>query len=49
MNFQARMSPSLRSMDQNRKNGLRLGFAFVPLERLEDGIRLIADEVRKLL
>ncbi|MGI9419703.1 MAG: PLP-dependent aminotransferase family protein [Geminicoccaceae bacterium] len=36
-------------LDQDRKNGLRLGFAFVPLERLEDGIKLIADEVRKLL
>jgi len=36
-------------LDQNRKNGLRLGFAFVPLEKLEDGIKLIAEEVRNLL
>ncbi len=36
-------------LDQNRKNGLRLGFAFVPLEKLEDGVKLIAEEVRKLL
>ncbi len=36
-------------LDQDHKNGLRLGFAFVPVERLEGGIKLIADEVRKLL
>ena len=34
---------------QDRRNGLRLGFAFVPVERLEDGIKLIAEEVRKLI
>ena len=36
-------------LDQDQMNGLRLGFAFVPLERLEDGIMIIADEVRRLL
>lgn len=36
-------------LDQDQKNGLRLGFAFVPLEKLEDGIKIIADEVKKLL
>ncbi len=34
---------------QDRKNGLRLGFAFVPVEKLEDGVKLIAEEVRKLI
>lgn len=36
-------------LDRDQKNGLRLGFAFVPLEKLEDGIEIIADEVKKLL
>lgn len=36
-------------LDQDRKNGLRLGFAFVPVEKLEDGIMIIADEVKTLL
>ena len=36
-------------LDQDKKNGLRLGFAFVPVEKLEDGIRLIAEEVRRLI
>ena len=36
-------------LDQDKKNGLRLGFAFVPVEKLEDGIKLIADEVQQLL
>ncbi len=36
-------------LEQDRKNGLRLGFAFVPVEKLEDGVRLIADEVRHLI
>jgi GntR family transcriptional regulator/MocR family aminotransferase len=36
-------------LDRDKKNGLRLGFAFVPLEKLEDGIKIIADEVKKLL
>ena len=34
---------------QDRKNGLRLGFAFVPVKKLEDGVKLIAEEVRKLI
>ncbi len=34
---------------QDRTNGLRLGFAFVPVERLEAGIQLIAQEVRKAI
>lgn len=34
---------------QDQKNGLRLGFAFVPVENLEDGVKLIAEEVRKLI
>ncbi|NNF76843.1 MAG: PLP-dependent aminotransferase family protein [Rhizobiales bacterium] len=34
---------------QDRKNGLRLGFAFVPVEKLEDGVKLIAEEVKKLI
>jgi GntR family transcriptional regulator/MocR family aminotransferase len=34
---------------QDQTNGLRLGFAFVPVERLEDGVRLIAEEVRQAL
>ena len=36
-------------LDQAHKNGLRLGFAFVPVEKLESGVKLIAEEVRKLL
>ena len=36
-------------LDQDKKNGLRLGFAFVPVETLEDGIRIIADEVWQLI
>lgn len=34
---------------QDKKNGLRLGFAFVPVEKLEEGIKIIAEEVRKLI
>ena len=36
-------------LDRDQKNGLRLGFAFVPLEKLEDGVKIIADEVKNLL
>lgn len=36
-------------LDQGRKNGLRLGFAFVPVEKMEDGVQIIADEVKKLI
>ncbi|MGI9505782.1 MAG: aminotransferase class I/II-fold pyridoxal phosphate-dependent enzyme, partial [Geminicoccaceae bacterium] len=36
-------------LDQTQKNGLRLGFAFVPVENLEGGVKIIAEEVRKLL
>lgn len=34
---------------QNRRNGLRLGFAFVPVEKMDAGVRLIAEEVNKLI
>lgn len=37
------------NLDQSRKNGLRLGFAFVPVEKMEDGVQLIAQEVKKLM
>ena len=36
-------------LSQDKKNGLRLGFAFVPVSRLEAGVKIIAEEVRKLL
>lgn len=36
-------------LDQNRRNGLRLGFAFVPVERMDKGVKIIAEEVDKLL
>jgi len=36
-------------LNQDHKNGLRLGFAYVPVEKLEDGIRLIAEEVKNLM
>jgi GntR family transcriptional regulator/MocR family aminotransferase len=36
-------------LEGDRKNCFRLGFAFVPISKLEDGIRIIAEEVKKLL
>jgi len=36
-------------LDQTQRNGLRLGFAFVPVEKLEGGIKIIAEEVKTLL
>ena len=36
-------------LSQDKKNGLRLGFAFVPVDRLEAGVKIIAEEVRRLL
>lgn len=36
-------------LEQDRRNGLRLGFAFVPVERLEQGVKIIAEEVQKLI
>jgi GntR family transcriptional regulator/MocR family aminotransferase len=36
-------------LNRERKNGLRLGFAFVPVDKLEDGVKIIADEVGKLM
>ncbi|NKC11687.1 MAG: aminotransferase class I/II-fold pyridoxal phosphate-dependent enzyme [Gammaproteobacteria bacterium] len=35
-------------MNKNKRS-FRLGFAFVPLRKLEDGIKIIADEVKQLL
>lgn len=34
---------------RNHTSGFRLGFAFVPIDKIEDGIRIISEEVRKLL
>ncbi|MFT5607753.1 MAG: GntR family transcriptional regulator/MocR family aminotransferase [Parvicella sp.] len=31
------------------KRSFRLGFAFVPIEKLNEGIKIIAEEVKKLL
>ncbi|MEO9875665.1 MAG: PLP-dependent aminotransferase family protein [Anderseniella sp.] len=36
-------------LEADRKNCFRLGFAFVPVSKLEDGIKIIAEEVKKLL
>ena len=36
-------------LEGDRKNCFRLGFAFVPLSKLEEGIKIIAEEVKRLL
>ena len=36
-------------LDENDRRSFRLGFAYVPVSRLEDGVRIIAEEVRALL
>jgi len=36
-------------LEGDRKNCFRLGFAFVPILKLEGGIKIIAEEVKKLL
>ncbi|MDH3740513.1 MAG: PLP-dependent aminotransferase family protein [Hyphomicrobiales bacterium] len=36
-------------LEQGRRNGLRLGFAFVPVEKMEAGVKIIAQEVNKLI
>jgi len=34
---------------KNNKRSFRLGFAFVPIKKLEEGIQIIAEEVKRLL
>jgi len=34
---------------RNHQSGFRLGFAFVPIDKIEDGIRIISEEVDSLL
>jgi GntR family transcriptional regulator/MocR family aminotransferase len=36
-------------LEGDRKNCFRLGFAFVPIAKLEEGVKIIAEEVKKLL
>ncbi|MEM7224559.1 MAG: PLP-dependent aminotransferase family protein [Pseudomonadota bacterium] len=36
-------------LERDRKNCFRLGFAFVPMSKLEAGIKIIAEEVERLL
>ena len=36
-------------LEGDRKNCFRLGFAFVPISKLEDGIKIIAEEIRKII
>lgn len=36
-------------LEKDRRNCFRLGFAFVPISKLEEGIRIIAEEVRELI
>ncbi|MEP3278248.1 MAG: PLP-dependent aminotransferase family protein [Stappiaceae bacterium] len=36
-------------LDDCEKRSFRLGFAYVPVSRLEDGVKIIAEEVRALL
>ncbi|MEM7172214.1 MAG: PLP-dependent aminotransferase family protein [Pseudomonadota bacterium] len=36
-------------LEGSRKNCFRLGFAFVPISKLDDGIKIIAEEVKRLL
>jgi len=36
-------------LEGDRKNCFRLGFAFVPVSKLEEGIKIIAEEVKRLL
>lgn len=36
-------------LNQNDDRSFRLGFAFVPVSKLEDGVKIIAEEVRALL
>jgi GntR family transcriptional regulator/MocR family aminotransferase len=34
---------------RDHKSGFRLGFAFVPIDKIEDGIQIISEEVNSLL
>ena len=36
-------------LDYNEKRNFRLGFAYVPVSKLEDGVKIIASEVQALL
>ena len=36
-------------LNYNEKRNFRLGFAYVPVSKLEDGVKIIAEEVRALL
>ena len=36
-------------LDYSEKRNFRLGFAFVPVSKLEDGVKIIAEEVRSML
>lgn len=36
-------------LKRNNKRGFRLGFAFVQVEKIDDGIRIISEEVRKIM
>ena len=44
-----RQSGEAYYLKRSRKNGLRLGFAFVPVQKMEDGVKLIAEEVKRLM
>jgi GntR family transcriptional regulator/MocR family aminotransferase len=36
-------------LNYNEKRNFRLGFAYVPVSKLEDGVKIIAEEVRAML
>ena len=36
-------------LDYSEKRNFRLGFAFVPVSKLEDGVKIIAEEVRSMI
>jgi GntR family transcriptional regulator/MocR family aminotransferase len=36
-------------LNSNEKQNFRLGFAYVPVSKLEDGVKIIAEEVRSML
>ena len=36
-------------LNLNNTRSFRLGFAYVPLEKLEDGVKVISEEVKSLL
>ena len=36
-------------LNSDEKQNFRLGFAYVPVSKLEDGVKIIAEEVRSML